>query len=66
MNLSTSSPRQFKTRDFPSATLEQSINYLTYGLIVKKWAQKRKSFHEVRVYLMEDDDTFLQWLSRKK
>ena len=51
---------------FPKETLQTAINTLVYGVKVAKHYNSAKLFHICIFYILEDDSSYLQWLSHVK
>lgn len=54
------------TKFFPKETLQTAINTLVYGVKVAKHYNSAKLFHICIFYILEDDSSYLQWLSHVK
>lgn len=48
---------------FSSKTLPAAMSLITYGIKAFRFSMKRKAFKEVRLYLLEEDHSFLQYVS---
>lgn len=53
-------------RNFNNLNLQTAINCLIYGKQVKKISRLGKYVHTTFVYIQEDDESILQWYSKKK
>lgn len=54
-------------RNFEEKGLQLAINFVVYGRPnIKKFKQKQKGWHNTVFFIHEDDETILQWISRKK
>ena len=57
---------KFITHKFENHALNESINLVSYGVKISKVCKKGKFSHRCIFYILEDDPSFLQWISSKK
>lgn len=50
-------------QSFSPKTLPSALNMMTYGVNAFRFSMKRKAFKEVKLYLLEEDPSFLQYVS---